>query len=148
MIRGCYHFFTSNSVPDTAAQHYFDVVGRLGYREIAQIIDFEDDGTNKDSVISEVRNRLLQTMQAVEKLFSRSPILYTNLNTIQKYGLSTDEFGQYRLWLAEWGVKRPRVPDAWKDKGIFIWQKKPNKKYGNSSADYDLYNGKLCDIYK
>ncbi len=149
MIRGAYHFFEVNDDPQKAAQNYFSTVGHLGDHEMAPIIDIEESGIRGFVSKHIVTNRFKRTLEEVERLFGRKPIIYADQNVIRKY-LTHSEFGAYKLWLASYSDKKPFPPKPWRKAGIFIWQKKGNVGYEIEIdlADLDQFHGQICDLWK
>ncbi len=68
------------------------------------------------------------------------------MNTGNKY-LNKSYFSYYPLWIANYnGKKYPDLPDAWKKRGWFIWQRASNYRLDSLNNDFDVFNGRLSEF--
>lgn len=49
------------------------------------------------------------------------PAIYTN-SGFGDVIFKSPNMAQYLLWLANWGVVKPKVPNVWKNEKIYVWQ--------------------------
>ncbi|MGB0177891.1 MAG: GH25 family lysozyme, partial [Owenweeksia sp.] len=79
----------------------------------------------------------------VESKLNVKPIVYTNHPFGNQY-LDHPDFANYDLWIAEYEVAEPKIPNAWKDKGWLIWQRSERGEVEGAvgNVDHDLYNPK------
>ena len=139
IFRGAYHFFYASDDPKTQAEHFVRTVGKLRSFDLPPVLDVEiTDGESKAKIAKGVSIWL----NTVERLLGRKPIVYTDPALGNRY-LADEKFADYRLWIAEYGVKVPTMPRAWKNKGWTFWQSTqggtvPGVK---GKVDLDVFNG-------
>jgi GH25 family lysozyme M1 (1,4-beta-N-acetylmuramidase) len=152
VARGAYHFYKASEDPVAQASHFLASVGKPGDMTIAPVIDFEElsfDAGSASQKVELVQARLLQALHAIEANTKRIPILYTNVNTGNKY-LADPRFSRYPLWIADWTNKdTPVLPMAWKSIGFMYWQRSSSYTLpgeGNVPIDLDIYRGPAATI--
>jgi|TARA_B110000908_G_scaffold156525_1_gene195773 lysozyme len=142
-IRGAYHFYHSNDDPIAQATHFMNTITNLENTDIPPIIDFEGGGIDTSQSVEEIQSALKIFLNEVQKKSKRTPIIYTDLNTGNKY-LNSSYFSDYPLWIANYnGKKSPDLPDAWKKRGWFIWQRTSTYKLDSQNNDFDIFDGSL-----
>lgn len=119
MIRGAYHFFVSDDDPVEQADWFVKNVGSFD-NILPPVIDAERAGHQKITP-EEYKEKLIKCLVHVEKLTGKQPIIYSGPNFAEKY-LAHQDFGKYKLWIAEYGVDQPKIPDAWQNNGWQFWQ--------------------------
>lgn len=145
-IRGAYHFYRSNDDPIAQAKNYINALATLQKTDFPPIIDFEEGGIDKAQSVAEVQATLLQFINAVEKALKRKVIIYTDVNTGNKY-LNKANFASYSLWIANYNnAAQPEVPITWQEDNWVLWQKSASYKIGTTLNDFDVYNGNLLDL--
>ncbi len=129
-----YHFFMANLDPIAQAQHFFNTVGE--YQGMPPVCDFElTYGMSKYTV----NLRLRQFLVECERLFGRKPIIYTRGYFWNYWIYRADDWKNYPLWVANYGVVYPYMPLDWDEWGFWQYTEKgPGSKYGVSSASVDL----------
>lgn len=134
---GIYHFFHANvSVMAQIATYakQYDAVKT----EMPPIMDLEETSTNGHPD-SEVRELALQWLQAAEFKWKRVPILYIDMNMINRLGVMKDQrFQKYPLWVARYNSQAP--PMHW-----YFWQ---FTDHGEQGADTDWFYGSTDDLAK
>lgn len=75
------------------------------------------------------------------------PAIYTNPasgNVIFK----SPSMKKYLLWIAHWGVQKPRLPKVWQGQDYYMWQDGvyPGKKYGvvDNKVDHNFWGKKVA----
>jgi len=122
-LRGAYHFYRCEDDPLTQATFFIKTISDIKNTDIPPIIDFEEGGIDQSQSVENIQLALQLFLNEIEKQLKCKPIIYTDLNTGNKY-LNTSKFSDYPLWIANYnGKDAPNLPDAWKDKGWVIWQK-------------------------
>lgn len=119
MIRGAYHFFVSDDDPEQQAEWFVKNVGSFD-NVLPPVIDAERAG-HKHITPEEYRVKLIKCLNHVEKLTGKKPIIYSGPNFAKKY-LSHRDFGKYKLWIAEYDVDQPTIPEVWETNGWLFWQ--------------------------
>ena len=147
-IRGAYHFYRCNDDPIAQAQNYLRVIADLQKTDFPPIIDFEEGGIDKSQSVEQIQATLLIFINEIEKELKRKPIIYTDVNTGNKY-LNKPTFSNYPLWIANYNNKKqPVLPTTWKNSKWVIWQKSASYKIGSTTNDFDIFNGSLHDLQK
>lgn len=116
--RGAYHFFRPNVDTYKQVTNFLKVVASTGKYdgELPPVLDLEMIG---NAAINTQVDNVLNWLSVVQKSTGKTPIIYTNSDTINQLG-NPQSFQNFPLWLAEYGVEQPRVPKPW-DKVLF-WQ--------------------------
>jgi len=116
--RGAYHFFVTEDDPVVQAEFFIQTVGD-DHGELLPVLDIEliGHGTRGD-----LAKKVRIFLELVEKKYRVKPIIYTSPNFWDKHIRS--DFSAYPLWVAEYGVDKPRLPHGWT--GWMIWQYKEN----------------------
>ena len=135
IIRGAYHFFLAADDPTQQADFFIKTVGTLDPGDLPPVIDVESASGASSNLAAAVQTWL----SVVEQGLGRRPMIYTapsywNANL-------TSAFGDYPLWVAEYGVSSPRAVNGW-DNWTF-WQYSSTGKVNgvNGSVDLDDFNG-------
>ncbi len=145
-IKGAYHFYHSNDDPVAQATHFMNTITNLENTDIPPIIDFEQGGIDTSKSVEEIQSTLKIFLNEVQKKSKRTPIIYTDLNTGNKY-LNSSYFSNYPLWIANYnGKKSPDLPDAWKKRGWLIWQRTSTYKLDSQNNDFDIFDGSLSEF--
>jgi lysozyme len=134
LIRGAYHFFHPSQDPVAQAAFFA--------KTMAPVITFKDlifmDWEVADSISGDTdREAGFIFLQQVEKLLLKRPIIYGSPYFLEALALDS-RFAAYKLWIAEYGVKAPKIPPPWTD--WTFWQT------GDQGLDYDLFNGTLDQL--
>src|SRR5690606_15401101 len=95
------------------------------------VVDVEviGKGTKKGFV-----KNLRKFLEGVEKELGVKPIIYTSYKFWNKHIKLKPE--GHHLWVAEYGVDKPALPDGWKDWSL--WQYKENKRLAGIEKDVDF----------
>lgn len=145
-IRGAYHFYRSDDDPLQQANFYLTTIADIQSTDIPPIVDFEEGGINKTKSVEEIQSDLKKLLVAIETQSNRKPIIYTDLNTGNKY-LNDSSFQKYPLWIANYnGKNSPDLPAVWKDKGWVFWQKTDHYTFDGTPDDFDKFNGDLTAL--
>jgi len=109
IVRGVYQYFRPNRDPIAQADLMLRRMGALEDDDLAPVIDVEDDGGLSPATVAA---RVNQWVDYVRAATGRTPIVYT------AYYFWRDEVGDADprgapLWIANYGVSCPLVPDAW-----------------------------------
>lgn len=145
-LRGAYHFYRSGDDPLTQATFFLKSISDIKSTDIPPVIDFEEGGIDKSQSVDEIQSSLKIFLNEIKTQSKRKPIIYTDINTGNKY-LNNSEFSDYPLWIANYnGKSSPNLPDTWKNKGWVIWQKSSSYKLNSFSNDFDVFNGNLLEF--
>lgn len=129
----------TNHAPVLQAQLHFNSIND---KSLPMAIDIEwplpSDWNKWGCSAAQIRDWCAQYLERYAQLSGNKDILFYSFPSfIQSVGFDSS-FGQYRLWLAQYGVSSPNIPAAWKDEGIYMWQ--------NGGGELlTLPNGIKCD---
>ena len=135
IIRGAYHFFLATEDPAQQAEFFIRTVGSLDPGDLPPVIDVESGSGTSSNLAAEVQTWL----NAVEQGLGRKPIIYTapsywNANL-------TSGFGDYPLWVAEYGVSTPKAVNGWSNWTFWQHSSTGNVSGVNGAVDLDYFNG-------
>jgi lysozyme len=148
LVRGAYHYYEPGSDPQQQAEHFLNTVwpdgGQplLGPGDLPPALDIETTGGQS---AEEVVQGIQQWLSLVQQRTLRIPILYTARGFWD--GLGTSQFGNYPLWVAEYGVAAPSpLPAGWQQ--WRFWQFSQTGEIDGISGDVDLdvFQGTLPDL--
>ncbi len=149
-ILGMYHFFHTDDDPTQQSEFYLKTVGSFPNNSIAPIVDIEQGSlsANSKKTAQTIQSELLVFLKTIEKNTGRKPIIYTGLAFADQY-LNNPVFNSYKLWLAEYvKTTSPQIPNVWKNKGYFIWQKSDSYNIDSKQDDFDVYFGTKAELVK
>ncbi len=110
---GAYHFYETNDDPIAQLGNFTQTV-ILKPGDLPPVVDIERLH-NQDNV--DLSENIKTFLKGLEIHYGVRPIIYTGLRFSNKY---LTGFGNYPLWLAEYGRHEPTLPTGW-DKWTF-WQ--------------------------
>ncbi len=116
LLRGAYHFFEPDDDPEIQARTFLSQVV-LEPGDLAPVVDIETRGSPAPDDLPE---RLRTFVDIVEKAVGAKPIIYTG-PTFWNQNMNR-EFGDYPLWISEYGVPEPHVPAGWKAWQLWQWR--------------------------
>lgn len=145
LISGGYHFFSGGD--DGKAQaDYFLSVAKPKSGDLLPMLDLEDtNGASASMIVEEA----LAWLSAVENAVGKKPFLYTTASFFAGIG-NPSGFEDYPLWVANYGVSKPHMPQGWK---IYtIWQHSQSGSCNGVSGnvDMDSFNGprSTLDVFR
>jgi lysozyme len=131
LLRGAYHFFVVADDPRAQARTFLShVVFEPG--DLAPVVDIEKVGPHPPKDLPE---RLAVFVDEVEASLGVKPIIYTG-PAFWNAHFRGGGFGDYPLWLAQYGVEKPAVPAGW-DRWI-LWQWRGNADLPDVAPVVDL----------
>ena len=135
IIRGAYHFFLATEDPAQQADFFISTVGSLDPGDLPPVIDVESGSGTSSNLAANVQTWLT----TVEQGLGRKPIIYTapsywNANL-------TSAFGDYPLWVAEYGVSSPKAVNGWSNWTFWQHSSTGNVNGVNGAVDLDYFNG-------
>jgi len=156
LLRGAYHFFRSNVDAKKQADYFINYVKTVKDNgELPPVLDLEtNDGVSKEKIVPAVKIWL----DRVESAFGKKPIIYSGQYFLQDYlvvagGGPPTWAKDYPLWLAQYpnqyveGMK-PFLPRGWFNWIIWQYSDKGRVNGINASADMNLFNGTLEELYR
>lgn len=136
MAKGAYHFYDSDHSGREQAYHFIKVVGAKEAGDIPPVLDIEGGSIKGNVDELKLQQEVKIWLKIVEDHFKVKPIIYTNNEFANKY-LKQSDLSTYHLWIAEYGVEKPRIPEAWKGKKWLIWQRTPKGSIEGVVGDVD-----------
>ena len=143
LASGGYHFY-SGTLDGTAQANYFLEITKPQKGDLLPMLDLEvDGGASADQVASGA----LAWVNTVEKAIGRKPFLYTTASFFAKIG-NPAGFENCPLWVAEYGVTKPKLPAPWTL--YTIWQHSQSGTVSGITGDVDMdsFNGSAATLEK
>lgn len=131
---GAYHFYETNDSPELQLKNFTNLV-KLRAGDLPPVIDIEKLHNNDHKDLSK---NLTSFLQGLESHYKVKPIVYSGLNFANLY---VTTFGDYPLWLAEYGVSSPTIPKGWKEWTFWQWSQKGRVSGIKGDVDKDRFNG-------
>lgn len=160
ILRGAYHFFRPLVDPVVQANHFLKITGKIYHHtDLPPAVDIEvtPDFVRhewKQLKLEERLRRIQLWLQTVEAALGKKPMIYTGFYTWFEYLGNSDRFTDYPLWIAAYGVEKPRIPaNNWGGNGWTFWQTTgkgavPGIRGGAPCVDLDVYRGRQADLYQ
>ncbi len=140
VVRGAYQYFRPSQDPVAQANVLLDKMGTLEPGDLPPVLDVEvTEGVGALRLQAKVHSWL----QTVEAATGRKPLVYTMAGMSGSIGA---QFVDYPLWVANWGVKCPRMPSKWT--GWKFWQGSDHGAVPgiHEKVDLDVFNGTMSDL--
>lgn len=112
--RGAYHFYVTEDDPEAQARFFLDTA-RPTAGDLRPVVDIELVGHGTPPGLAD---RLRRFLELVEGEIGVAPVIYTSFKFWNAH--LGPGFERYPLWVAEYGVDQPTLPDAWT--GWHLWQ--------------------------
>jgi lysozyme len=135
LIRGAYHFYVVGDDPLAQAQNFIQTV-TLTPSDLPPVVDIESMHDQHDPTLASELKLFLDTL---ERHFRKRPVLYTGVRFWNQH--IHRDFSHYPLWLAEYGVETPTLPEGWNH--WHFWQKNQTfqPKGVLKAVDFNVFNG-------
>jgi lysozyme len=134
ILRGAYHFYRIAEDPVAQAENFLSCLPTkpLQPGDLPPVIDLEEQGDN-----SHIPG-ILQWLSTVQQAVGRQPIIYTAT------GFWTDagQLATYPLWVANYGVSQPRLPQGWTVWSFWQYTDQGSVP-GAPHVDRDWFNGHI-----
>lgn len=115
LLRGAYHFYVTEDDPEAQAKLFLSQVVDLKPGDLPPVVDIEVLGHGTTGDLS---RRLQRFLDIVEDELGVTPVIYTTAKFWNQHFDPT--FGRYPLWVAEYEVDEPNVPNGWES--WHVWQ--------------------------
>jgi len=140
LLHGAYHFYISGDSPKEQAHNFLSALDYSSI-DLPPVLDLEEGGIKAPIDITNFQADVLQWLKIVEDSLKVRPIIYTN-NPFGNQYLDHPDFEKYDLWIAEYDVNKPKIPNAWEKKGWLIWQRSDRISIEGAigKVDHDLFN--------
>jgi len=134
LIRGAYHFYVTEDDPLEQARFYISNVA-LEPGDLAPMVDIELIGHGTHEGLA---TRFRTFLEALEAHYGMKPIIYTSPKFWDTH--FGDGFGDYPLWVAEYGVSEPHLPVGWSRWHLWQFEDDAIVKGIEKSADLSRVN--------
>ncbi|HSR49880.1 MAG TPA: GH25 family lysozyme [Acidobacteriota bacterium] len=134
LLRGAYHFYVTEDPPEDQAKWFIENV-QLEPGDLVPVVDIELIG--HDTKLEGLPQRLRTFVELIEAHYGVKPIIYTSPNFWDKH--FKEAFHEHPLWIAEYGVTEPRVPQGWPT--WHLWQHQGDVNIPGIEKDADLTRG-------
>lgn len=141
IVRGAYHFYVTEDDPQAQASFFLSTVS-FQAGDLAPVVDIETLGTGTDT--SSLPDNLRQFLAAVEGKLNVKPIIYTSPGFWNQY-LGAG-FGDYPLWVAEYGVSTPKQTNGWTTWTLWQFQENATVPGVASGADVNQMNPSVSGL--
>ncbi len=145
LLRGAYHFFEANDDPQQQVENFLNTV-TLEPGDLPPVLDVESSSTSSQVPAATIVESIAAWLQAVEQATGLTPILYTDASYWNS--LATEQFGGYPLWIAEYGVASPTLPQGWTSWAFWQFTESGTVPGIATAADLDLFQGSLQDLQR
>jgi lysozyme len=140
VIRGAYHFFKASSDATAQAHNFVETIISLSSQDLPPVLDVEAGGGTASNISSSVQTWL----DVVEQQLGRKPMIYT-VASFWNSNL-TNQFGDYPLWVANYGVQSPKLPNGWTRWSFWQYSQSGTVSGVAGSVDQDWFNGSAQDL--
>ncbi|MEW8626099.1 MAG: GH25 family lysozyme [Candidatus Thiodiazotropha sp.] len=134
IVRGAYHFYVTEDDPRQQAQFFIDTV-KLEAGDLAPVVDVELVGHHTQPGLAD---RLKVWLDLIEQHYRIRPIIYTNAKFWNKH--FNKDFGDYPLWIAEYDVNSPTLPNGWTNWHFWQWRSDADLAGVEKEADLNRIN--------
>ncbi|MDJ0631536.1 MAG: GH25 family lysozyme [Rhodobacter sp.] len=144
ILRGAYLFYVAGNDPETQARNFMKRV-TLEPGDLPPMVDIETERAGVESDAQLVKD-LHTCLAALTKHYGVAPFIYTGPSFWNAH--FDDSFSHYPLWVAEYGVSKPKPVKGW---GYWtIWQYSQSGSVGgvHGNVDLDYFNGSLEQLKK
>jgi lysozyme len=138
--KGAYHFYIVGDDPEKQALNFINTVS-VDSIDLPPVVDIETMHKHNDPRL--VKD-LMFFLRKLETHYHKKPMIYTGLHFWNKH--FHDTFAPYKLWLAEYDVETPSIPEGWTE--WCIWQTHENQPLPGiqNGVDINIFNGNINDF--
>lgn len=139
LLVGAYHFYEPKIDIHAQLDNFTSFTKDCDF-DLPTTFDWEkEDGTSSSKQISDA-NIWLNYLKNLEK---KTPVIYTGPSFFRDIIGSPRGFDQYHLWIANYGVSEPKIPQPWTS--WKFWQYTESGKIPGVIGEFDLnwFNGTL-----
>jgi len=140
LLRGAYHFFQPGEDPQQQAENFLSAVQTVP-GDLPPVLDVEIPGD-----ASEILAGVKAWLTAVAHATAKTPILYTSPSFWAQLGTSVSGFSQFPLWVAEYGVTTPKIPEGWTAWTFWQFSESGSVSGIEGAVDLDVFQGTLPQL--
>jgi lysozyme len=140
LLRGAYHFFHADQDAAAQANHYLQVV-KIGPGDLPPVIDIEvTSNASNAAIVSGVKTWL----EIVQQGTGLTPMIYSVASFWNAH--LNDNFGNYPLWVAHYGVPSPKIPEGWTNWNLWQYSQSGTVNGIVGSVDMNYFNGTIDQL--
>jgi GH25 family lysozyme M1 (1,4-beta-N-acetylmuramidase) len=152
ILKGAYHFAKPSGRnfaqidfdAKIEANHFVRTAGRMnGPGILPPVLDIENAGTLRPHQLKLWTRIWLRRVQA---LTGRTPIIYTYGDFWKQSMGNSRAFTSYPLWLAHYGVSRPRVVGGWKRYTFWQFTDRGRLAGAGTRLDMNVFGGSVAQL--
>jgi|GEM_PF-1745851 len=140
VIRGAYHFFDPAIDATAQAEHFLSIV-QLDSGDLPPMLDLETTGGMSNA---ELVSGVTAWLATVQKATGRRPVIYVDPSFWNEHMAAG--FGGYPVWVADWEVKSPHLPNGWSRWTFWQYSDKGSVSGIKGNVDLDWFNGTFADL--
>ncbi|MGE0324103.1 MAG: glycoside hydrolase family 25 protein [Polyangiaceae bacterium] len=142
LIRGAYQYFRPGQSANAQADLMINAVGALGDGDLPAVIDVETaDGYSSSTIVSKVQAWL----DRVEAATGKRPLIYAASGFWDTLS-GTSQFADYDLWVANYGVSCPSMPNTWGNWVFWQYTDSGSTPGIPGGVDTNVFNGSLQEL--
>ena len=142
LLRGVYQYFRPSQDPVAQAQVLLDAMGPIGPDILPPMFDIETDSNQTDAVVSA---RAQVWLEMVENATGVRPIVYTYPSFWAENDFEGN-WSDYLLWIANYEVECPLVPDDWNRWAFFQYSSTGAVDGISGNVDLNDFNGSYAEL--
>jgi lysozyme len=140
LLRGAYHFFEPADDAVAQAQFFLQTV-QLAPGDLPPALDVETVGSSSAALWEGVETWL----QTVAAALGVQPFLYLD-PTFADDNQAPASLAAYPLWIADYGVAEPTLPDGWSTWLLWQYSESGSVQGIELPVDLDLLNGSIANL--
>ena len=140
VVRGAYHYYETDDDPAKQADWFIPNV-TLKAGDLPPIVDIEHIAAPIDDDLLKDFDTFLGKLEAH---YGHAPIIYTGPN-FWDHAMKESLPGK-RLWIADYNVDHPEIPDGWNDWTIWQYTDSFDLSGVNGEVDASYFNGSADDF--
>lgn len=148
---GVYHYFrASSSTPAEQRDNIVRTLHSVAFDPATHVLAIDiETSRNTDATPAQMADNafeLLQLLEGEEVLKGQLPLIYCDNNTWRYYlDAQRHDFSRYGLWIANWNVDTPTLPDTWQQTGKewCFWQYSSKGRVAGIEGEVDLDRARL-----
>jgi lysozyme len=141
LVRGAYHFFHPAQDPAAQADHFVQTVA-LSTGDLPPVLDVETADSASNSAVQSGVKTWLDTVAARTGV---TPMIYASPGFWN--GRFTGDFSSYPLWIAQYGVPAPKIPNGWTNWNFWQYSQSGKADGISGSVDLDYFQGSMDDLH-
>jgi lysozyme len=142
LLRGAYHFYHPDDDPREQAEAFLSIY-QPSPGDLPPVLDIEiTDSQSAGTIVQGIEVWL----SAVQEKVGVPPILYTDPSFWNSLG--TQQFGNYPLWIADYGVSSPVVPAGWTCWTFWQFSETGSVSGVTGSVDLNYFQGSLEELQR